>query len=290
MNIHAATALARGRQIPPRREPANNGSRVMKKSINLVLAAMAGVMVLWGSVVSAQWGDLKMRFVVDGAAPTLPSPKIEKDVAICTAMGKRKIPDEQFVVGKNGGVRDCLVFLVQPKDKPVKVHESYKDTEKDTIKLDNKGCLFVPHVLTVRVGQTLLIGNSDPTGHNSQYNFPTNKLAANPLIPPKGEHKVEQFTKGETRAMPVSCAIHPWMQAYVLVQDHPYMGVSDEEGLVEIKNIPVGKHEFQLWQDNNAYLNPTGGKVKTVKGKATIEIKEGVNDLGELKVKFKAGK
>src|SRR5688500_9874845 len=105
MKIHAATALARGREIPTHRNPPEPGRRAMKKSLHHVLAALAGAIVLWGSVASAQWGDLKMKFVVDGKAPTLPALTVTKDVPICTAMGKRKVPDESFVVGKDGGVR-----------------------------------------------------------------------------------------------------------------------------------------------------------------------------------------
>lgn len=261
----------------------------MQKFLNNLLAAIAGCALLSNGIASAQWGDLKLKFVVDGEVPKLTSPEVTKDKEICTNNGKRKVSNESFVVGKAGGLRDVVMFLV-PGDKPVKAHPSYEAAAKDKVTLDNKGCAFVPHVALVRTGQALLITNSDPTGHNSQYNFTANKKAENPLIAAKGEHKVGELTKREVRVQPVSCAIHPWMLGYVLIQDHPYMATSDEEGVLEIKNLPVGKHSFQMWQDNNGYVNPTGGKVKATKGKADIEIKEGLNDLGEIKVKYKVPK
>ena len=54
--------------------------------------------------------------------------------------------------------------------------------------------------------------------------------------------------------MPVDCNIHPFMKGHLLVQDHPYMAVSGEDGTFEIKNIPAGKHEFQFWHEAAGYL------------------------------------
>jgi hypothetical protein len=258
-----------------------------------VLAAVAGcalcVGVLSVDSASAQWGDLKIKFVVDGAAPKLPLPDVTKDKEVCTDGGKRKVPNEEFVVGKDGGLKDVIVFLVSEKGKAVKVHPSYEASAKDTVKIDNHQCQFVPHVALVRVGQTFVVGNSDPTGHNSQFNFPENKKAENPLIAAKGEYtiKADELTKSEKRAQQISCAIHPWMSGFVLVQDHPYMATSDEDGVLEIKNIPTGKHSFQFFQQNVGYV-PSNGKLKTTKGKAEIDIKAGTNDLGVVKVKYKS--
>lgn len=259
----------------------------MKLNWNLALALLAGC-VLMVSSASAQWGDLKVKFVADGD-PKLPPLDVTKDKEICTLGGKKKMPDESFVVGKDGGLKDVIVFLVPEKGKPVKVHPSYDATAKDTVEMDNKGCQFVPHVALVRVGQTLVIGNTDPTGHNSQFNFPENKKTENPLIAPKGSYtiKANELTKREIRAQPVSCAIHPWMTGFILIQDHPYMATSDEEGNVEIKNIPAGKHKFQFFQQNVGYV-PSNGKLKTTKGAMEIEIKDGgATDLGVVKVKHK---
>lgn len=261
----------------------------MKWNASFALALLAGCVLSIGSA-SAQWGDLKIKFVSDGPAPTLQPPMVDKDKEICTAMGKRKVPNEEFVVGKGGGLKDVVAFLVPEKDKAVKVHPSYEDSAKDTVIIDNKGCQFVPHVVLVRTGQTFTVTNGDPTGHNSKFSFAQNKVDENPLLPPKGEFvvKPERLTKREVRAAQVSCAIHPWMSGWVLVQDHPYMATSSEEGVLEIKNIPVGKHSFQFWHENAGYIT-SSGKLKTTKGKADIEIKDGkVTDLGEVKVKYKA--
>ena len=52
----------------------------------------------------------------------------------------------------------------------------------------------------------------------------------------------------------VACNIHPWMNAWLVVKDHPYMAVSDDNGKLEIKNLPAGEWSFQIWQEKAGYL------------------------------------
>jgi plastocyanin len=255
----------------------------------VALSASASLLAAGSSSVSAaEWGDLKMTFKVQGKAPTMEKLKPNKDTAVCANPKNPPLLDEAFVVGKDGGVKNVLVFLVPEKGSKIEAHESYNEDAKATVELDNKNCQFVPHVVTVRTSQTLTLKNSDPIGHNSKLDFLANS-PQNPIIPGNGEFliKATDITKPEKRATPVSCSIHPWMTAWVLVQDHPYMAVSDENGVVEIKNLPVGKHTFQVWQEQVGNVNPVGAKQKFTKGKVEIEIKAGENDLGELKVKPK---
>jgi len=236
---------------------------------------------LLASSASAQWGDLKVHFKVDGKAPQL-APLPVPAGAACPP----KVANESFVVDKDGNIQNVVVFLVD-NGSEVKVHPGYDKAAKDKIVVANKGCRFEPHVALLRVGQTLTITNADMFGHNSQYNFPENKVAQNPLIPPGGSHVVEPLTKSERRAQPVSCAIHPWMTGYVLVQNHPYMATSAGDGTLTIKDLPAGKHTFAFWQENVGYV-PSNGKLTTSKGKAEIEIEDGkVKDLGTVLVKYK---
>ena len=63
--------------------------------------------------------------------------------------------------------------------------------------------------------------------------------------------------------MPVNCNIHPWMQAHILIQDHPYMAVSGEDGTFEIKNLPAGKQNFLFWHESGYVRNAKVGPGKT---------------------------
>ena len=68
-----------------------------------------------------------------------------------------------------------------------------------------------------------------------------------------------------------------------MVLDSPYFGVSDKEGKINIRNLPAGEWEFQVWHEKAGYLEVNDW----AKGRFTQTIKEGDNDLGVLKVTAK---
>ena len=86
--------------------------------------------------------------------------------------------NESVQIGSDQGLANVVVFVRTGK---LPVNDEYKKTASDKVTLDNKDCHFVPHVVGVRVGQTLELKNSDPVAHNS--NIQGNLLKSNPLIP-----------------------------------------------------------------------------------------------------------
>ena len=70
----------------------------------------------------------------------------------------------------------------------------------------------------------------------------------NPIIPSFAQLKQEVTTE-EKLPTNVGCSIHPWMTAKLVVKKHPYVGVTDENGKLTIKNMPAGKWTLQVWQE-----------------------------------------
>jgi hypothetical protein len=258
----------------------------MKKGISFGLLALCLAMNVNG-LSAATWGDLKIQFLLDGKPQVAPPLKADKDPAVCAV---KPIPDEKLLVGPTGGIENVIVFLVPEKGSKLEIHPDYEKEKTSAVELDNKACKFTPHVALVRTGQVLKLKNSDPVGHNSKLDFTAN-LPQNPIIPGSATIEVKDLTKAEKRATPVSCSIHPWMSAWVLVQDHPYMAKSNADGEVVLKNVPAGSFTFQVWHedlgnisDKNA-VDAAGKAVTWSKGKAALTIKAGMNDLGTIKVK-----
>lgn len=243
---------------------------------NSILAAMVVGLALH-SAQAADWGNLKGRFVYDGKAPMPKSIDTSKE-AMCA---KHKVVDETIVVGEDGGLANVVVFVSSPK---VKVNPDYNSSAKETVALDNNGCRFEPHILPVRITQTLEIKNSDPFSHNSNV-APLGDTPENPLLSPDSVFEYH-FHKQQTVPQPISCNIHPWMKAWVVVKDHPYVAVSDKEGSFEIKDLPAEELEFIVWHENNGYLAAKSGWGKK-KPTFKMKIKKGDNDLGEIKVESK---
>lgn len=143
-------------------------------------------------------------------------------------------------VGADGALKDALVFV---KDG---VTGAYPAPAAPAT-LDQAGCIFVPHVLGVMAGQSLQIINSDPTLHNI-HPLPVINAGFNIGMPVQGMKQTRVFSRAEA-PFHVKCDVHPWMSAYVGVFSHPFFGVSDEQGQVELKNLPAGTFQVQAWQE-----------------------------------------
>ena len=77
------------------------------------------------------------------------------------------------------------------------------------------------------------------------------------------------------------------MKGYLVVKEHPYVGVSDKDGKLTLKNVPAGKWSFQVWQEALGFVSEVkqdGKATKWEKGRVELTIKAGANDLGEVKI------
>jgi hypothetical protein len=244
--------------------------------------SLAVIVASFATVVSAQeWGDLDGTFVFKGTPPTPAKIKAEKDPEFC---GKHNLVEETYTVNKaNGGMANVVVYLMDTA-KP-KIHPDYEKSAKDMVAVDNENCRFAPHVQGIRTGQTLVLGNKDPIAHNTKAEF-FNNTPFNDLIPAKGSiNKI--FTKAETTPSVLSCSIHPWMSAYLLIREDPYFAVSNEDGKFVIKNLPVGEHTFVVWSNkfiSNVTVNGKAPMPAWTRGRVKMNIKAGANSLGKVEV------
>lgn len=250
----------------------------MSRTIFSLAAAAA---LLLPSLVSAADGSIKIKFVLDGKAPTPAKLTISKDPEFC---GPKMLVDESLKVGKEGGIQNIAMYLyLAPGTKAPESKAAVEALGKE-VKIDNQGCRFEPRVLALHTSQKLVIGNPDPVGHNTKADLFANG-SFNDLIPAGGKLE-KSFAKTESRPMPVSCSIHPWMNGYLLIRDNPYFGVSDENGVITIKNVPEGKRTFTIWQEKAGFIQKAKQKGKDVawkSGRIEIDVK-GETDLGEFLV------
>jgi len=125
----------------------------------------------------------------------------------------------------------------------------------EPIEMDQKGMLFVPHVMPVVVGTTVWFLNSDAVAHNvfspeAKYNLGTW---------PQGESRDHTFEK--PGAYTQLCRVHPEMEAFVVVLETPYFAVTERGGTFRIADVPPGKYTLIAWSE----------KLKTGKQDVTVE-------------------
>ena len=221
------------------------------------------------------WGSIKGQIVADGAVASLKLLVTKgdagaKDSSVCAA---QDVPDESLVVdAKSGGIANVVIYL---QKKPAKVHPDLEKSKEKEVLFDQKGCQFLPHVLLVRNDQQVRVKSDDAVAHNT-HTYPLKNKQENFVVSPNDRTggAVPSVTLAERLPAKVGCDIHPWMQAYWVILDHPYAAVTKADGTFEIKGLPVGDHVFTVWQEKVGYLD------KMYK----VTVKAGDNELKPVKV------
>jgi hypothetical protein len=76
------------------------------------------------------------------------------------------------------------------------------------------------------------------------------------------------------------------MSGYLLVRDDPYAAISDKSGALRLKKLPIGRWTFVIWHEQGRVRKAIlGGKeIELERGRVTLEINPGKNDLGDVKL------
>lgn len=181
-----------------------------------------------------------------GYAGPLPDPvtyKPTKDMEVC---GPGTHRTDEIVVNSEGAVRYAVVYLTN-------IEEGAALDRKSPSRLDQTGCQFLPHIVTVPRGGTLEILNNDGILHNvrtsSRKNAPFNK--AQPKFMKKIKHR---FTSAPEK-IKVNCDAHSWMSAWIVVTEHPYYAVTDDQGAFALPDVPAGTYNIAIWHESFGVRN-----------------------------------
>jgi hypothetical protein len=204
------------------------------------------------------WATLKGHFRISGDPPPRRPLTVDKDVEVCAPGGRQVFSERLVVDSASGGIKDVVIYLTGPAKFPVGdpkwEHPDYAATREATLEFDQKNCIFLTHVLGMRSQQKLKILNSDPVGHNTNIKGIGGAASINATIP---VNAYAMYSPGGESSEPfdVSCSIHPWMSAWMLVRNSPYFAVSRPDGSFEIANLPAGVElEFRVWQEASKFL------------------------------------
>ena len=182
-------------------------------------------------------GEITGKISFEGAKPR----QVPIRMDAVPACGKGPAYVEEVVVNDNGTLRNVYVYVKEglgDKSFPVPA---------EPVTLDQKGCVYHPHVLALMTGQEFHVKNSDPTNHNV-HPLPKDNREWNQSQPPGAAELKESFPRPEVM-IPIKCNVHPWMKAYIGVQKHPFHAVSGEDGSFTIKGLPPGDYTIEAWHE-----------------------------------------
>jgi plastocyanin len=205
----------------------------MKKATILTL-------VLMTFVIPAYAGTVTGKASFTGTAPERTAIATDAD-PVCSGLNPEPLLSEDVIVNDNQTLQNVFVYVkegLEGKTFPAPA---------EAVVMDQSGCHYVPHVFGVQVGQPLEIKNSDSTLHNV-HGMPKNSKEFNLGMPIVGMKLKRTFEKPEIMVK-FKCDVHPWMNAYIGVTDHPFFDVTDEQGNFEIKDLPPGDYVLEAWHE-----------------------------------------
>jgi plastocyanin len=184
-------------------------------------------------------GNIAGRITFEGTPPPRAALNMSGDPN-CLSSGGAGKTDETVVV-QNGALQNVFVHV---KDGLGNLAFPIPSTP---VVLDQAGCVYVPHVVGIQVGQPLEIRNSDATLHNVHAQ-PAANQEFNEGYPLKGISHTHTFSTAEVM-IPFKCDVHGWMRAWVGAVNHPFHAVSAGDGSFSLKGLPPGTYTVEAWHE-----------------------------------------
>lgn len=159
--------------------------------------------------------------------------------------GDAVVLDPRFVHAENGNLVNVFIYV----DKNDLKGKQY-DMPNGEVEIDQKGCVYIPHITALTTSQTLKIKNSDNTLHNVNCKAKKNQSFNEGMA--SGASLTKKFSKYE-RNINLKCDVHPWMGGKINVMDHPFFAVSDKDGKFKIEGLPAGEYKLRFAYESSSY-------------------------------------
>lgn len=179
-------------------------------------------------------GRIEGVVMLAGTPPEMLVPRKRKAAPFC----KDTLLQSNAVRVKDGRLRDVLVRIENGGAKG-----DYTPPDAHVV-LEHEGCMIAPRVEGAMIGQELEIRSRDPVAHNVRVSMRNEPWLTKAL--PKDSEPVTKMLDAPG-ILKITCDAHPWERSFVVVSDHPYFAVTDEDGAFAIADVPLGRYEVEAW-------------------------------------------
>ena len=186
-------------------------------------------------------GTISGTIVFRGAQPKRQIVSMEADEGCQQAHAGKLVYDDAILTGAKGGLANTFIYIAAG------LENKKFEPPKESVSIDQHGCLFVPRVIGIRAGQPLDLKNSDSVTHNI-HPMPANNREWNEQQSPGTPDVQHRFARPEVM-IPVKCNVHAWMHAWIGVIDHPYFAVTGPNGAFTLPNVPPGDYTIAVWHE-----------------------------------------
>jgi plastocyanin len=183
-------------------------------------------------------GSMRGHVRVVGPVPENDAIRMSSDPMCNKAHGGQRVLDEGVRAGADGSLANVFVELVgNLPETPVPA---------EPVSIDQRGCVYRPRVVGVRVGQALQIRNSDDGLHNVHgvSNDRDDFNVSQPLV-----GMINTFHPHDPGILRLKCDVHTWMVAFVGVVNHPFFAVTGADGAFALHDVPEGTYSVRTWHE-----------------------------------------
>ena len=195
-----------------------------RKSVRLIVAALGLAAIIVTRPAAQEPGTVRGRVSIG----------IPVTAKRATSTYSRSIPT--VALAPESELRHVVIYVKDAPRTPVQ-------PTRAEIRQRNEN--FVPRVVAVTVGSTVEFPNDDPIYHNVFSLSRTKTFDLGRF--PQGKSRGVRFDK--PGVVKVFCQIHSHMSATVLVFDHPWFAIPDEQGNFDLSGVPPGTHQITAWHE-----------------------------------------
>lgn len=178
-----------------------------------------------------------------------------------------------LVVAGQAGAGTLEVAVADGDGKPIErvavyasaIGGSHSPARAATASMDQHDERFVPHILVVQTGTSVLFPNNDDVSHHVYSFSPTKSFEL-------GLYKGQAYPPivfDEPGIVVLGCNIHDGMLGYIRVVDTPYFALTNDEGIAVVEGVPDGDYDVEVWTPRARQPDLPAAQRLTIKGAVT---------------------